>query len=254
MTTRSRLVLRACGVAAAAVLGLTLIGSAKTPLYDGVGFPDEPYRYLQPPAGRVTTPPPTAARGELRFAHGANTETRDFTTAEAGPQIDLFVPAKAVTVRGGAAEGVITLSLAPIPLVGPPTDGDAGSNDYHVDLAVPNARVAASTTSEPPFVSLRATAQDFIPVMVYRATPTSDWRRLETTQDGQDIFAGPWVGPGEYLLDKLHLSPAGAESSGRPATPGRSHLGLVLVLGLAALLLVLLVAVRLRTQAHAREP
>ena len=50
---------------AAALLGLGWLLTPRTapPLYDGVGFPDEPYRFVVAPAGAPkTTKAPTVAR------------------------------------------------------------------------------------------------------------------------------------------------------------------------------------------------
>jgi len=89
-------VLRAGALVTTVVVGLALIASAHAPLYDGVGFPDEPYRYLRSPAGQARTAPPATAHGELKFADGVNTEKGDFATSELGPQFKLYVPAKSI--------------------------------------------------------------------------------------------------------------------------------------------------------------
>ena len=43
-----------------ALLVAWLLAPAVVPIYDGVSFPDEPYRYVQSPDGKPTKPPTTA--------------------------------------------------------------------------------------------------------------------------------------------------------------------------------------------------
>src|SRR5581483_6600436 len=66
------------------------------PLYDGIGFPDEPYRYVDPPAGSKATPAPTLATASTDAANGSNPHAFYANSAEVGPQIAIFLGPNAV--------------------------------------------------------------------------------------------------------------------------------------------------------------
>lgn len=232
-------------VLGAGALGLTLTHSAHVPLYDGVGFPDEPYRYLQPPAGAPKTAPPASVHATLTFTGGLSADEKDFASSEVGPQVDLFVAVKSLVVNGPIKKGRISVVLAATPLVGPPTDGAPNSNDYRAEMTAPGGAVAVSVSSPlQPFLTLRsASTIPETPEMNYRATPTDPWRELDTARDGQDIYRSKFLGPGEYLL----VQPAAA-AGGTPRTESGPHTGLFVALGLAGLILLGLIVVRLRAR------
>jgi hypothetical protein len=76
---------------AAALIAAWVLVPSGVPLYDGIGFPDEPYRYAQPPAGAKTTARPGDAVGTSAGRNGASTEDLDVMSGEQGPQVEIFV-------------------------------------------------------------------------------------------------------------------------------------------------------------------
>ena len=83
------------------VLGWSLTAHP-VPLYDGVGFPDEPYRYVKPPSVSLkTAKPPGSAADALDVAQGANVNGLSLTTGESGPQAVVELPAGAVAASSG---------------------------------------------------------------------------------------------------------------------------------------------------------
>lgn len=227
------------GAAAGAVAAI-LIGSAGVPLYDGVGFPDEPYRYVQaPPPGQPSTAPPSTARGQLHMADGVNTKDADFASAESGPQVEVFFPAKSLK-SAASAPSVVDVSLTPVPLVQPPV-GDVDSNVYRVELSTGGASVTPSGEAAIQ-IALRASNPNLAaPVMNYRPKSGEPWQGLRTSRPGFDVFGSAFTGPGEYLLAQPPTAPP-ASSGGRSP---------VVLLGVGVLIIVvLLLGVRLRSRSR----
>lgn len=167
-------------LAAAALAAAWLLTPAAVPLYDGVGFPDEPYRYVVPPTGYRTTPPPTRAFGSVPAAkvaagtaagsaatptpgagtgsgtgadtgagttgaHSASTRDIGVKSAEFGPQVELYVAKGALTGPAGARG----YQISAIPVA--PSPGAAGgqvSPDVRIDGDV--YRVQINCSSRPP--------------------------------------------------------------------------------------------------------
>ena len=76
-------------VGAVALLTAWLLAPAVTPIYDGPGFPDEPYRYVQAPAGAKATKPPTTAKASVTVNSQGLSGAAYSNSAEQGPQIVL---------------------------------------------------------------------------------------------------------------------------------------------------------------------
>ena len=79
------------------------------PVYDGVGAPDEPYRYVSAPAGVKSTPAPTSAAASTPVSAGASTNGLSLTSAETGPQVALFLPAAALGAPSRSRSGRLPL-------------------------------------------------------------------------------------------------------------------------------------------------
>jgi hypothetical protein len=219
--------------AAVLLVGLgRLLSPIAVPVYDGIGAPDEPYRYVAPPPGVTKTAAPTTAHSSSPLVKGTSSYGMSLATGESGPQFSLFVPPKALAAAGTTVE----LAAAPQP----PTDQPAGAridgNVYAVTLTAagpvtftPQAALAtlylrATTVKQPP------------PVMEYRAKATAPWTPLKTARGGQDVYVSSFPGAGDYAL----AFNATASSKG-----GSSPVPFV-VIGGVVLLVVLVVVVRLR--------
>jgi hypothetical protein len=223
-------------VAAALLVGVgRLLSPDAVPVYDGIGAPDEPYRYVAPPSGTKKTADPTSAAASSPLVSGKSTYGMSLATAESGPQFSLFVPPQAFAAPGKA------VSLTAVPTA--PTDQPAGAridgNVYSVaikgDGPVTMTPQAALAT-----LYLRATtAKQPGPVMEYRAKPDATWTGLKTSRGGQDVYVSSFPGAGQYALAFATASSGKASSSSSPAP-------FIVIGGVLLLAVVVVVVVRLR--------
>lgn len=228
---------RALSVAA---LGLVLawIGApAAVPLYDGVGFPDQPYRFVQAPAGYPATPPPATATAMAPGAGGHNAQAFYATSSEQGPQASIYVSAGALAGPMGATS--YSMSAVPLAPVGQPPLESIEGNVYRLSFTAGGQPATfASTPDNFCLIRLRAlNSSQPGPGMVYRASPQQPWRSLTTNRSGMDVYESPLQGPGDYALAR----PAGGYSpdagSPAPSAAGSATPTGVLV-GLGALIAV----------------
>lgn len=213
-------------LAALAVVTLGWLASpSAVPVYDGVGAPDEPYKYV----GRANAPA-SSISATARVAAGVS-DSLSARSAENGPQV-------LVDLGSGAfAASTATVTLTVTALVGDGTavpQGRVDGNVYRVSAST-GARLLPSAQG---FVFLRAavmTKPD--PVVVHRATESDPWVKVKTVRAGQDILSTPFRALGDYAVVRppgaTPLSQTGGLSSGR----------LLLLGGGVLVLLVLTVAV-----------
>lgn len=235
---RSTLARRWC--AAAALVGVGwLVSPQAVPVYDGVGQPDQPYRYVTPPAGAKPGPPPTSASATTPVANGKGSAGLSAQTAEQGPQASVFVPPYGLAAPGGQ----ITLSITPQAPADGPQGATVDGNVYVFALKDPAGPVTLTPQASIATLYLRATtARQPGPVMYHRAAQGEPWKPLTTSRGGQDVYVASFTGPGEYALA---FAPAKG-SSGTPVLP--------LVLGgVLALLVVVVLVVRLRASGQQPE-
>lgn len=175
---------RLLAVAALLLLpGALLSAPTSPPLYDGLGFPDEPYRTV---AGEGAAPTPAAAEAAV-FRDGSSPP---FTlqTGESGPQATLAVPQGALALPDGAARVRVRLDpvAVPVPL---PRTGRVLSNAYDVVLQDDRGRpVALTGRPRPAVVRLRIPAETAGTVVLQRRDGTR-WRTLPTRQVGVDVYS-----------------------------------------------------------------
>ena len=232
MTKRARLLLALVALPLA-----WLLAPHAVPLYDGISLPDEPYRYVAPPAGYQNTPKPLSAKASVPVAEGTNAATIYVNTGEFAPQVALVLPRRLVGVAGPAR--TVTVSATPLAPDRQPSKGSLDGNVYRV-AASAGARWAppagdAVTKSQ---ITLRATsARRPIPSFVFRADPAQAWRVLHTYISGNDVYSTQFVGFGDYAL-----------AFGASASASHSSVLPYLVSGLVALVLLaagVVIAVRL---------
>jgi hypothetical protein len=190
------------------------------PIYDGVGQPDEPYRY----AGR--NPAPVAATVTVPLSTGSSAALQ-LKSAESGPQVLIDLAAGAFTAKGSS----LTLTATPLPGDGAPPRGRIDGNIYRVS-ATGDAVVHPETTQG--FLFLRAavmTTPD--PVIVHRDSPGAPWVEAKTTRIGRDNLSAPFRALGDYAVVRLPgskpLSEAGALSLTRGLLLGGGVLLLLVV-------------------------
>lgn len=210
-----------------------LVSPAPVPIYDGVGVPDEPYRFIAPPAGTTATAPPTVATQTTPLKNGVSVRGLVLSTLEQSPQFSLYVPPASMASKGRE----ITVRAEPTAPTDPPLGKVIGSNVYRVTFTDPEGPVTVTPSLGAASMYLRAMDTTDGWALQYRESPTSTWKQQETARSGTDTFVGSFVGPGDYALAK-----APSESGG-----GGGIAVLPLVLGGTLLLLVVVViAVRLR--------
>jgi hypothetical protein len=222
-------------VAAAGLLVVAIAGGVIVPLYDGVGFPDEPYRYLgktplttaQPQPVEQTVPSSTLASNTVMLQ-----------STEFGPQVAVNFTAGAITLPAGASE--VHLSAIPEAASGAPASGSIAGNLYQITLS--------STPGSPRIKNnlagiLLRLPQDATfrlpPVMEYR-TADGQWKALNTVQTGADIYQAQFAGPGEYTLV---INANGATTNRSAAKPPAAHSTDWLLIGLGGGILLALVMV-----------
>jgi hypothetical protein len=206
-----------------------LTTSQPVPLYDGIGFPDEPYRFV--PA-RGSGPAATSAVVQLKVAGGSNTGGLIANSSELGPQVSMFAPPHAFAAPGTAS---IVLAVRPVPATGPLPDGVLESNVYAVSLTSAAGAVTILPEAQPPALTMRSvTTQLPEPVFMHRAAPGERWRELKTRRVGTDIYNTTAPGVGEYVLVRDAAAPQKkATSAGRGplyAVVGATVVLMVLVL------------------------
>lgn len=221
-----------------------LAAPGSVPLYDGVGFPDEPYRFV--PATDPAMPLATVAKVDLRVVNGINPGGLVANSAERGPQVSVFAPPQAFQAPAGSAAEVITVAATPVPPSPPLAPGVRLSNSYQVTYRAGDADATQRRQAQKPSITMRATEVQLpLPVFAYRPNASIPWRTLETKQVGADIFNTSVPDAGEFVLVRVS----------RPVTQGSTNrTGLVLLIGLGVLVVVgALVLVRLAARRSA-EP
>ena len=170
---------------------------AAPPLYDGIGFPDEPYRYVQRPPKTIVMPPPTGATGSTtRTASGVLDQLRIFG-GENPPQLQAVIGAGALTSATCPKVTGNGRPLAPAASGGP---ARAWGNIYRVALSCAGGSVAFAPDPTSTILLRAPDARRPGPDIYYRASPAGGWRALRTARIGNDNFRAPFAGPGDYVL------------------------------------------------------
>jgi hypothetical protein len=187
------------------------------PLYDGVGFPDEPYRYAAPPAGAKQTPAPTTATGVAVIQHGVNVYPFYVATKEQGPQFSMLVPDHVIAVVGSATK--VDVVATPRAADGQPPGRTIDGNVYRVTAAAGGgaSRATFLAGATPATVQLRATtARQPGPSFVFRPVG-GQWRELKTVRAGTDVYSTTAPGFGDYALA---FAPKGSDGGGGASKTG----------------------------------
>jgi hypothetical protein len=224
-----------------------LAASGGVPLYDGLGFPDEPYRFVGTPPAGVKHGPAATVHFEISSAtrNGANTERLDVSSDEQGPQVLLVLPPGAARV---SAPGPVTARVDALAPDAQPADGVIDGNVYRISLgAAPTTSVTLGAGAGAALVYLRGVSlKPAAPVMEFRPAATAGWRQLRSRRSGQDVFVAAFAAPGDYAL--VHVR--GAKAAGRSV--GQEVVILVLLAGFV-LLVVASVVLSRRAQRRAAE-
>jgi hypothetical protein len=216
----------------AVVAGLLALGAlvspSAVPLYDGVGFPDEPYRFVPPRSSNDFVA--SAARVQLRVVDGVNAGGLLANSSELGPQVSVYAPPKAFQVAGLPKTSEIRLRADPVPVTPPAPPGELESNAYLLSLRSPDGPVSLRSDAQQPGITLRAVSvKEPLPVMHYRAKAGEPWQALATRRVGRDNFNATAPGEGEYVLTRLGSAKQQSEGGNR---------GLLLLVGAVVLVMI----------------
>jgi hypothetical protein len=234
---------RRVAVALATLATAWIAVPAAVPLYDGINFPDEPYRYVVPPAGYQKTPKPLSAKGSSSVAESTNQDTIYVNTDEQAPQVNVVIPNRLLAAPATAR--TVTVSVVPLAPDRQPAKGAIDGNVYRVSaVADPAGPVTfapppgdAATASD---VTMRATtARKPGPSFLYRPQPSQPWRVLQIFTSGNDVYSTQFAGFGDYALA------FGVVASGQHSSNGLQVLLSVLLL-VVLLAAGVVVAVRVR--------
>lgn len=240
-TSSRRYIVALASAIGALAVAWAVVPPASVPLYDGIGFPDDPYRYVDPPPGYQHTPPPSEARATSVTADGTNTGGFYVNSAENAAQVSLFIAAGSLQVPASAS--IVAVRATAVAPDGSPVGAKIDGNVYRIaggtvadghttesGVSVRSGSAAAAST-----LHMRATtARRPMPSFYYRAEPSDSWRSLPGAPAGRDIYTTSFVGFGDYVLA------FGASSSG-----GGSSLVVVWpILGACVFIAAVIVAVR----------
>jgi hypothetical protein len=206
------------------------------PVYDGVGFPDEPYRFVVPPAGAPTTKAPTTATRVVPVTKGT-AAAATLSSAEQAPQIAILIPTDRLQAPAGTKQFV--LRATPVRPIAAPSGGYFWSDVY--DVAASDSNVTMRDASPPATITMRAaTAQ--------RPDPTIEryfggtWTKVDTAKVGNDIYQATLPGLGKYAvigssaLDVSQLNGNAASKNG-----GTSATGVIIAVAAIVVVIVLVV-------------
>lgn len=214
-------------VAFACLAAAVVLAPATVPIYDGIGNPDEPYRYVNPPAGSRATKPPTTAAETLKVRHGRSVAGQ-VNTDEFGPQLALFVPPGALELP--AAATAVTVTAAPV--VAPteqPSDGALEGNVYRITATASGGGVdLVGLGNQAPVLDLRApTARQPGPVIEHFAD--GRWTSYETSRVGNDVYRTRIDALGDWALVRRHSGGGSSSSLVLPIVAGALGAGGLLV-------------------------
>ena len=212
------------------------------PVYDGIGMPDEPYRYVSTPPGIAPAAKPAGGAQEtLSVLKGVNSRLASLRSDEVGPQVWVYLPAGVLAAPGGK----ITVKVVPEAPARPPADGPIDGNVYRVSVTDPAGPVTFKSPTST--INLRATtARQPGPVIEHRLGPDQEWRLVDTTRTGNDIYGSALPEAGEYALVYSKLARPREPTRGTDA--GRDYGLIIGLLVLVVLLSSVVFAVRLRGQ------
>jgi hypothetical protein len=200
-------------VATFALVLAWMVAPAAIPIYDGIGNPDEPYRYLNPPASAKTTKTPGDARVVVAMSGGSST-AQYANTGESGPQLSLYMPPKALTAS--ATTKAITVTVKPLAPSAPlPRDGKIVTNVYHLAATADDGHAVEVVGSGPSEPSLQMRAPDGRqpgPVFEHR-TPTG-WERARTIRIKFDVYQAQAPALGDWALVQLTSGASSSDKGG----------------------------------------
>lgn len=219
---RARLARTRLLAATAALVAAWLVTPHAVPLYDGIGIPDEPYRYVKPPAGYQQTPTPSTVRVPLPATNGTNPKGALVQTLEVSSQSGMyFLPDG---IKGPLTTKTFTITITPQAPDGT-TPGTVDGNVYRIEFLADGKPGATLTDTGRNTVYIqRATSAKVAAATLYYRPAGGSWTAIPDTKGGTDSFQGYLAGPGDYAL-----------VPGKAQATSNNHLLLIAILVLVVL-------------------
>lgn len=205
---------------------------ASPPLYDGLGFPEDPYVFFG-----VEGPDPRAAELAVTVTPSGSPQSY-LATPERGPQAALVLLAGAVVPDSGSR--AVTVRVEPVAPPGPVRDGQLLSNAYRVELVG-----GALSGPEAVVVQLRVPDETDESVAI-ELHDGREWRTLKTRRIGAHVHSA--FLPAEGTVAAVQIRDARRSLAYGESTRGGSY-ALPLVAGAIALLGAAVLVVRARRTA-----
>jgi hypothetical protein len=240
------------GLLLATICALTvawLTTGSPVPIYDGIGAPDEPYRYVSPPLGdKVRTKPPTSAVGTASVTSGVAGVVETYTD-EQGPQAQAFLTGQSLTVTASPASAAvassITVTLTPLAPETNPSGPRIDGNIYRLSWDAGTSTTNYRNDGADQFLLRAVKGPPPKATFLFRPSAADSWQRLPTNLAGADVYSALVQGQGDYAL----TLDAQESASSAAAIPHRRteavSARVVLVAGLVLIMLGVILTVRL---------
>ena len=190
---------------------------AAPPLYDGLGFPDEPYRWVQPPAGAPKTPAATVAKAEAVVELDGTVPSLKGLSSEQGAQIAFEISSGDLVLPKGAKKITAQAVAGPNASVPPPV-GVIASNLYTLSVSTDVPGELALAAGKKVIINIRADKASDDPV-VLQVFSEGSWSQVATARVGTEIYAAELAELGQFALVRL---PPGVQPTVTPTGPGRA--------------------------------
>jgi len=204
-----------------AVLALLAVVAVRPPhappLYDGLGAPDEPYRWVVAPLGaKPANGPVTTMTMKLDLT---SNQQAIGGTAESGPQLKLAIATGGLQAPAGSTSITITGTASAAPA--PPAGGTVVSNLYTLSTLADRPGPVTVTDGSKVLVNLRADVATEQAV-VLESWDGAQWAQLATRRVGTDIYAAflPKLVPIALVKLDQGLQPSAAPGSSPGASAG----------------------------------
>jgi len=193
---------RLLALAGLAVILASISGGKAIPIYDGVGFPDEPYRYVKPPVSqKQATAAPTQALATVNASEIINNVNGVYvTSSESGPKVAITLGQNSLIMPRNAK--TINIQAAPLAPPAQPSDGTVAGNFYKLTITSDAGPVkfAPPSSSNYKYIDMRLPqGYPANPVMEYMDSSGS-WHKLDTSRVGNDIYEAQLNDFGDYAL------------------------------------------------------
>jgi hypothetical protein len=219
-------------------LGWWFAPRSAPPLYDGVGFPDEPYRFVVKPDGATATKAPTTATRVVPVTRG-EAGAASLASAEQAPQVSVLIPTGRLQAPSGTKQ--ITLRATPVRPVRAPSGGYLWSNVY--ELAATDAKVTMRNGNPPATITLRAASAQR-PYPAIERYLNGAWTKVKTVPIGNDIYQAELPSLGRYAV--VGTSPLDLTKKSTTTYTG------IIIAGAAGLIVVVLIVIGVRRRSRRR--